>query len=783
MCNLIPYPQNNPATRNSFSCGQSKQSVSLYHTNYQVRMDKSAVVLANPQIPLIKTRYMDIINKEENCYGENAIVAIMVYSGYNMEDAVLINEGALQRGLFRTTYYSTYETHEEKVVGSDGKVESEKLFTNVENTANIIGTKPGYEYNHLDEHGLIKEGTEIHDKMVLIGMSTLVDQKTGLRKDASKTPKKGQLGIVDKTFITEGEEGQRIAKVRVREIRIPAIGDKMASRAGQKGTIGMVIPESDMPFTRDGIIPDIIVNPHAIPSRMTVGQFVECITGKACALQGCFGDSTAYNNDGTKITQFAEILTKHNYHSSGNEILYNGMTGEQLESEIFIGPTYYMRLKHMVKDKINFRTNGPRTALTRQPVSGRANDGGLRIGEMERDVLIAHGATNMLTESMMERGDKYFMAICNKSGMIAVYNPDKNLFLSPMADGPLKFVGSLAEENMSIQNISQFGRDFSVVRIPYSFKLLIQELQCANIVMRIITEDNIEQIENMSFSRNINTLLNQKEDIDMKQYINTLQQGIQASGFKTNIKPNYSPDEKSEELAPIPKYEPMSPAYNPNSPEYAPGSPAYNPNSPEYAPGSPAYNPNSPAYAPGSPAYNPNSPAYAPGSPAYASEEKNGGDYNIGDRVSMREYKGGNNVWLITKKGDEFFTIEKELGSEMPSFDDVQIVDRNGIYKWRPPMMNPMQQMQPHMQLQQHMLPIMQNPIVEPESKGINLTIINGNNNKVDDKTKTTSEPVKKEGGGIEQQTNTEPMNTVEKKAESNSFIDFTKSFFITKKE
>jgi len=259
MCNMIPFPQNNPATRNSFSCGQSKQSVSLYHTNYQVRMDKSAVVLASPQIPLIKTRYMKVINGEENMYGENAIVAIMCYTGYNMEDAVLINEGAIKRGLFRTTYYSTYETHEEKVMNSEGKIETEKVFTNIETAENIIGTKPEYEYNHLDEHGIVREGTAVHDKMILIGMSSIVDAKTGLRKDNSKGPKKGQLGIVDKTVITEGEEGQRIAKVRVREIRIPAIGDKMASRAGQKGTIGLVIPEADMPFTRDGIIPDIIV--------------------------------------------------------------------------------------------------------------------------------------------------------------------------------------------------------------------------------------------------------------------------------------------------------------------------------------------------------------------------------------------------------------------------------------------------------------------------------------------------------------------------------------------
>jgi DNA-directed RNA polymerase beta subunit len=446
---------------------------------------------------------MDYINGEENCYGENAIVAIMCYTGYNMEDAVLINEGSLKRGLFRTTYYTTYETHEEKVVGPNGKAETEKIFTNIENTSNIIGTKPGYEYQHLDEHGLVKEGTLVHDKMVLIGMSCLVDTKSGLRKDASKTPKKGQLGTVDKSFMTEGEEGQRIAKVRVREMRIPAIGDKMASRSGQKGTIGMIIPEEDMPFTKDGIRPDIIVNPHALPTRMTIGQLVECITGKACVIQGTFGDATAFNNKGTKISQFAEILTKHNYHSSGNEILYNGMTGEQIETDIFIGPTFYMRLKHMVKDKINYRTQGPRTALTRQPVSGRANDGGLRIGEMERDVLISHGAANMLTESMMERGDKYFMAVCNKTGLIAIYNPSNNLMLSPSLDGPVQFKMDITTEDITINNTTKFGRSFSIVNIPYSLKLFIQELQIMGIQVRIITDKNINRLDSLAYSDNI----------------------------------------------------------------------------------------------------------------------------------------------------------------------------------------------------------------------------------------------------------------------------------------
>jgi len=571
------------------------------------------------------------------------------------------------------------------------------VFTNIETAENIIGTKPEYEYNHLDEHGIVREGTAVHDKMILIGMSSIVDAKTGLRKDNSKGPKKGQLGIVDKTVITEGEEGQRIAKVRVREIRIPAIGDKMASRAGQKGTIGLVIPEADMPFTRDGIIPDIIVNPHAIPSRMTIGHLVECITGKACVSLGCFGDATAFNNDGTKIGQFGRTLVNNGFHSSGNDILYNGMTGEQLETEIFFGPTYYMRLKHMVKDKINYRAKGPRTALTRQPVSGRANDGGLRIGEMERDSVISHGAANFLTESMMERGDKYYMAVCNKSGMVAIYNPTKNLFMSPMADGPIKFIGSIAENNMTVENITKHGRSFSIVCIPYSLKLLLQEIQCANVAMRIITDDNIEQIENMSFSKNIYSLI-AKEGVQTRELatVESIAQDIRLTLQKSNRKAKDKLFETPISLSPsveeavlnAPGSSPYAQGLNaPGSSPYAqglnaPGSPAYAPGSPAYAqglnaPGSPIYNPESPPYATGSPIYNPESPPYA------TSSLKGGSNdlidmFSIGQTVSLRGIQVGggaihDNVWKIQDLGPEFTTVIHERTG------DLKVVDNNEI--------------------------------------------------------------------------------------------------------
>ena len=507
MGNQIIYPENNPVTRDAFSCGQSKQAVSVYHSNYQVRMDKMGVVLNYGQIPLIKSRYLEYINNEQQPYGVNAIVAIMSYTGYNVEDAILINEGSVQRGIFRTTYFSTYEAREESAKVS-GLVNSK--FANIEKN-NVVGIKPGYDYSILDNYGMIKEETAMNDKLVLIGKITQnLEASTGSIEspwiDASVTPKKGQLGFVDKSFVTQGEEGFNIAKVRIREERIPAIGDKMASRAGQKGTIGLIIPEADMPFTADGIRPDLIINPHAIPSRMTIGQLVESFFGKACAMYGTFGDCTAFQVKGSNYFHYGDMLVDMGYHSSGNEILYNGMTGEQLQADIFMGPTYYMRLKHMVKDKINYRATGPRTQLTRQTVQGRANDGGLRIGEMERDGILAHGASYFLNESFLVRGDEYYMAVCNKTGAIAIYNDAQNLFLSPFIDGPIHF-HSNPDGSLNIKNISKFGRSFSLLRVPYAFKLLMQELQAMNIQMRVITENNVDQLLNMSYSDNLKRIV------------------------------------------------------------------------------------------------------------------------------------------------------------------------------------------------------------------------------------------------------------------------------------
>ena len=544
MGNMVIYPENNPLPRNAFSCGQSKQAVSLYHSNYQMRIDKMGVVLNYGQIPLVKSRYLEYINNEEQSYGVNAIVAIMSYTGYNVEDAILINEGSVARGIFRTTYYSMYESREEssKITGMNSS-----KFANIEKN-NVIRKKQGFDYSYLDDYGLVKENTELNDKIIVIGKMDSNLENKDVWIDSSVKTKKGQLGFVDKSFITNGEEGFNIAKVRIREERIPAIGDKMASRAGQKGTLGLIIPEENMPFTKDGIRPDLIINPHALPSRMTIGQIVESLFGIVCANYGAFGDCTAFKVKGSNFSTYAPLLVKAGFNSSGTQVMYNGMSGEQIEADIYMGPTYYMRLKHMVKDKINYRARGPNTVLTRQPVQGRANDGGLRIGEMERDGVLGHGMSYFLNESFLVRGDEYYLAVCNKTGSVAIYNEQKNLFLSPYADGPINFITN-PDGSQNITNLSKFGRSFSIIRIPYSLKLLMQELQVMNVQMRIITDENVDQLLSMSYSNNLPILMNDAT-LDLKQSVNDYTIAVN-SAIKLNKfveEPQYSSIELPEKV-------------------------------------------------------------------------------------------------------------------------------------------------------------------------------------------------------------------------------------------
>ena len=519
MGSQVIFPEHNQLPRNLFSCGQSKQAVSLYHSNFRNRIDTMGVVLNYGDIPLVKSRMLDYIQEEKHPYGFNTIVAIMCYNGYNVEDAILINEGSVKRGLFHTTYYNMYEAYEE--TSDIGESTSNKIIKNLKHESNVeLNGK--YDYNHLDSRGLIRENTIMDDTKVMIGMVSFNEEDVYQRSDASVMPKKGQLGMVDKTYVTNDVEGKRIAKVRIREQRIPNYGDKFCSRCGQKGTIGQIIPEENMPFTKDGLKPDIIINPHAIPSRMTIGQLVESIMSKLGVETGHSMDSTPYTTDKDKIHQIGDMLTRNGMHSSGNEYFYNGMTGEMIEHSVFVGPTYYLRLKHMVKDKINYRGRGPRTLLERQTNHGRANDGGLRVGEMERDGMIGHGCAFFLKEAMMERGDAYKLAICNHSGTIAIYDRKTKHFYSPLLDGPIHYDKD-GKEVQSSHIVTKYGKDFSIIEVPYCFKLLLHELSAMNIQMRLITADNINmssKLSNVKYSEIEESIQSNLVEVDVEQQDN-----------------------------------------------------------------------------------------------------------------------------------------------------------------------------------------------------------------------------------------------------------------------
>ena len=430
---VLPNSDHDPATRNAFSCQQVKQACSIFNTAFSKRFDTVATLLNYAQRPLSQTwTYKHILGKN-GClpYGENPIVALMIHTGYNQEDSILLNDSALRRGLFQTTYYHSYDL-EETVLDfgfEDGKttVLNSSEFANPATDPKYretVARKEGYSYDKLDADGIIRLGSEVDDKTILVGMVTpkLRDGQVVGYMDSSHVPKKGQVGIVDAVYRFPTQNGLHAVKIRVSEHRIPTLGDKFAARHGQKGTVGLRILEEDMPYTAEGVRPDMIVNPHAFPSRMTIGQFVEGMSTILGLHMGCIIDGTPFSTQ-NRVAEMSELLSKAGYHPYGHQIMYNGQTGEMFEAEIFMAPTYYIRSKLMVEDKINYRATGPKKLLTHQPVEGRANDGGLRIGEMERDCLITHGVSKFLNESLMERSDKTDVLFQPESGLLDA-NPE-----------------------------------------------------------------------------------------------------------------------------------------------------------------------------------------------------------------------------------------------------------------------------------------------------------------------------------------------------------------------
>ena len=482
----IPYVNTSQAPRNVYGTGQSKQSVGVYTSNFRNRFDVSTHLLHYPQQPLVKTRLGKYGFIDKLPTGINAIVAIASYSGYNQEDSIIINKSSMERGLFASSYFKTYDSKEE----IDTRSSSEELFYNPYDEEDVIKNN-NYNYNNVDKSGMVKEGVYVNDNDVLISKYTqVVNGSYVSMRDSSVAVKMDGYGVVDKVFSDYyNSDKQKIGRVRICTYRNPSLGDKFASRHGQKGVIGMILPQEDMPFTKDGIVPDIIINPHAIPSRMTIGQLLECVMGKSCSLMGMYADATPFTNiDNNEIYN---LLEKNNFSSHGDEILYSGFNGKQMATNIFIGPTYYQRLKHMVKDKINSRATGAISLKTKQPPSGRSVGGGLRIGEMERDAIISHGAVQFLKESMMERSDKYSTHISSNSGLTSIVNETKNRYICPSTDGPLLFDD---DENISNNNSSC---DIVKVNIPYNTNLMIQECNAMGISMRLIIdkESNYKKLD------------------------------------------------------------------------------------------------------------------------------------------------------------------------------------------------------------------------------------------------------------------------------------------------
>jgi len=468
----VVFPDNNQAPRNTYQCAMGKQAMGIYATNFDKRMDKTTYVLNSPSRPLVDTRLMNLINLNKIPSGTQIHVAIMSHTGYNQEDSVLVNKGSIDRGLFMATIYHT-EKDEDKNIIRDEIIRCKPDKTKTK------GIKFG-NYDKLNEHGFIPENTLIENRDIIISKIIPIKEnrndptKTIKYDDQSKTYRTSEESYIDKNFTGRNGDGYDFAKVRIRVFRKPVIGDKVSSRHGQKGTIGNIIDEKDMPFTRDGLKPDIIINPHAIPSRMTIGQLKETLLGKVLLEIGMFGDGTSFGN--LDVETIRKNLINHGFESCGNEILYDGGTGKQLESSIFIGPVYYQRLKHMVNDKQHSRSIGPMVNLTRQPAEGRSRDGGFRIGEMERDVMIAHGMTKFCKDRLYDVSDAYSMYTCNKCGMVSAFN-----------NGNYKNKYSNTDFTIHKCKTCNNTSNFSKVNVPYAFKLMSQELQTANIVPRIIT--------------------------------------------------------------------------------------------------------------------------------------------------------------------------------------------------------------------------------------------------------------------------------------------------------
>jgi DNA-directed RNA polymerase II subunit RPB2 len=461
MANSIPFSDHNQSPRNTYQSAMGKQAIGIFARNYARRLDKNGYILCSPMRPFVETRMMNTLKTHEMPSGDNIMVAIGCYGGYNQEDSVILNKAAINRGLFRTLYYTIYKDEEHRNIAS-GK---EEKFTRPRRE-NTRGFKTS-SYHAVGDNGVPILNSIVNENDVVIGKVTSIknDVNGYQYRDSSTTHKNSEKCRVDGVWQDRNSDGYPFVKVRVVSERVPEIGDKFSSRHGQKGTCGIMLNEEDMPFTASGLRPDLIMNPHAVPSRMTIAQLMETMYGKVCTEKGTLGDGTPYSH--LPVENIREQLLQLGMHPYGNEILYNGQTGEMMEAEIFMGPTFYQRLKHMVIDKKHSRARGPIVSLTRQPCEGRSRDGGLRVGEMERDCMISHGASIFTKERLMDVSDPFKTGFCKSCGTLAVVNPLENIY----------HCGTCGVQTQ-----------FEMKTIPYAVKLWSQELEAMHIVTRMVFE-------------------------------------------------------------------------------------------------------------------------------------------------------------------------------------------------------------------------------------------------------------------------------------------------------
>ncbi|MFH1590012.1 MAG: DNA-directed RNA polymerase subunit B [archaeon] len=462
---LVPFGNYNHGVRLGQGSKNQKQAIGFYVSNYFNRMDMDVNLLHYPQYPIVGTQIHKTLDYERHPSGQNIIVAVMSYQGYNMEDAIVINKGSIDRGMGRSTYFRPVVSEELRYSG--GLIDEISL-----PDKDVKGYRSETDYRLLEDDGIIYPEADVKEGDVIIGktspprfLSSLDEYNltSSARREASMALKHGEKGIVDFVTLTENSEGNKLVQVRLRSQRIPEIGDKFTSRHGQKGVISIVVPEEDIPFAASGVKPDLLFSPHGIPSRMTMAHMIELLAGKTGALSGRRVDGTIFDSE--KETDLRKELLELGFMENGTETMYNGITGKRFRAKIFIGNMYYLKLKHMVANKVHSRARGPIQLLTRQPTEGRANEGGLRLGEMEKDTFIAHGTSLLLKERF--DADKTIVPVCEECGIIAIYDGRKERSFCPICG-----------DNTDISNIE----------ISYAFKLILDELKSLIVYPKISLE-------------------------------------------------------------------------------------------------------------------------------------------------------------------------------------------------------------------------------------------------------------------------------------------------------